>query len=98
MGFLFSVNVFVFIPMMLFFIIKNCGKLSKMGIYKIGWFFSMKLKKLAQRAAKDSTPTPTHILLFYQTGIINYICGSIFLFLKIAVMLQYCRSKSAPER
>ena len=84
MGFLFSVNVFVFIPMMLFFIIKNCGKLSKMGIHRIGLFFSMKLKKLAQRAAKDSTPTPMHILLFY---IINYICGSKFLFLKIAVML-----------
>ena len=36
MRFSFSVNVYVFIPMMLFFIVKNCYKLSKIGIYGNG--------------------------------------------------------------
>ena len=35
MEFLFSVNVYVFIPMVLF-MVKNCQKLSKMGIHGSG--------------------------------------------------------------
>ena len=38
MGLLFSVNVSVFIPMMLFFIIKNCENWLKTGIHKNGAF------------------------------------------------------------
>ena len=39
MGFLCSVNVYAFIPMMLFFIIKNCEKLSKWVYIGMGGVF-----------------------------------------------------------
>ena len=55
MGFLLSVIVFVFIPVVLFLslkIVKNCQK----WVYiEMGDFFLLKLKTLAQRAAKHTT-------------------------------------------
>ena len=50
-----------------FIIIKNCGKLSKMGIYKNNFFFFFGVKKLSKSAAKHTThintnmPQTTHI-------------------------------------
>ena len=53
MGFLFSVYVYVFIPMVLFLwlkFVKNCQKWVYMGMGEI--FFVWDLKKLSKRAAK----------------------------------------------
>ena len=53
MGFLFSVYVYVYIPMVLFLwlkIVKNCQKWVYMGMGEI--FFVWDLKKLSERAAK----------------------------------------------
>ena len=53
--FLFSVNLYVFIPMM-FFMVKNYYKLLKIGIQGNGWyFFAWDLKVLSQSAAKHTT-------------------------------------------
>ena len=63
MGFLFSVDVYVFIPMVVFLwlkIDKNCQKLSKMGIHENEWdFFAWNLK-LSERAAKYTAPNICH--------------------------------------
>ena len=53
MGFLFSVNVYVFIPMVLFLwlkIVKNCQKWVYIGMGEI--FFLETLRGLSQNAAK----------------------------------------------
>ena len=64
MGFLFSVDVYVFIAMVVFLwlkIDKNCQKLSRMGIHENEWdFVAWNLKKLSERAAKYTAPNICH--------------------------------------
>ena len=72
MRFSFSVNVYAFIPMVIF-MVKNYWKLSKIGILGDGWeFFAWNLKKLSERAAKYTVTKNiygAHVTIERQFGI-----------------------------
>ena len=81
--FLFSVNLYVFITIMLF-MIKNYYKLLKIGIQGNGWyFFAWDHTKLHQIAAKHTTPVNEKL---------SSIRLKVFVFLLIMAKLKYFMS------